>query len=668
MCNRIFLYPRLAATNIKNNRRFYFPYLLAGAVTVMMFFIMLTLANDPVLPTIRGGITVALVLRFGCIVIAVFAAIILFYTNSVLTKARKREFAIYNILGMEKRHIGRVLAFETLDTILLVFGFGILFGVVFAKLLQLLLLRILGGNVAFGLRFDPFALLITAIFFSAVYFVILANTLRIIHLSRPVELLRGSGEGEREPKSRWILAVLGILSLGAGYAIAVTVDDAVKAIVMFFLAVLLVIAGTYLLFTAFSIVFFKALRKNKRYYYQTRHFPTVSGMLYRMKRNAAGLASICILSTMVLVTVSTTVCLYLGTNTAIDRMYPHDFTVSDYTGTDDPRIAENERIIRSTVTENGFGVTALASYRCLRFLGDRQGDTLRLTDDPDTNLCLVWIMDAESYRVLTGSTLTPERDGVYIGTEKNGFGDTVNLLGSTYRARSFDPKTLSARVPAESAYPVVYVVVSEQETLFAIRDDGWESDGPSVSVTTFCDFSGGTEQERADLGEKLIDVTARTETMDGQTIAIRRGVSKQLDRSDYLASYGSFFFLGMFLGLLFLLATVLIIYYKQISEGYDDRERFRIMQKVGMTKKEVRSTILSQILTVFFLPILTAAVHITFAFPMIRQILILFGLTDVPLFFFCTLVTFLVFLLIYVAVYFLTARAYDRIVNETVRE
>lgn len=668
MSKRFLLYPRLAATNIKNNRRFYFSYLLAGAVTVMMFFIMLTLANDPVLPAIRGGEEVALVLRFGCVVVAVFAAIILFYTNSVLTKARKREFGIYNILGMEKRHIGRVLAFETLDTILLVFGFGILFGVVFSKLLQLLLLRILGGNVAFGLRFDPFALLITVIFFSAVYFVILANTLRIIHLSRPVELLRGSGEGEREPKSRWILAILGILSLGAGYAIAVTVDDAVKAIGLFFVAVLLVIVGTYLLFIAFSIVFLKMLKKNKGYYYKTKHFPTVSGMLYRMKRNAAGLASICILSTMVLVTVSTTVCLYLGSNEVIERKYPHDFTTSDYTGTDDPRIAENERIIRSTVTENGFEVTALASYRSLRFLGDRQGDTLRLTDDPDADLCLIWIMDAESYRVLTGNTLVMDTGEVCIGTGKNGFGDTVNLLGSTYRARSFDPQTLSARVPSEDTGPVVFVVVPDTEALLRIRDDGWESDGPSVSVTTFCDFSGGTEQERADLGEKLIDVTARTETMDGQTFSIRRGVSKQLDRSDYLASYGSFFFLGMFLGLLFLLATVLIIYYKQISEGYDDRERFRIMQKVGMTKKEVRSTILSQILTVFFLPILTAAVHIAFAFPMVRQILVVFGLNNVTLFSFCTLVTFLVFLLIYVAVYFLTARSYDRIVNETVRE
>ena len=672
MRNRFSLYPRLAATNLRKNRKFYFPYLLTGTVTVMMFLIMTTLASDPVLLTMRGGQDVKLVLTLGCVVIGIFSAIILFYTNSVLTKQRKREFGLYNILGMEKRHIGRVLLFETLYTLVLVFGLGVAFGVVFSKLMQLLLIRILGGSVPFGMNFNPYVLLLTVILFCGIYFVIFLNTLRIIHLSRPIELLHGSREGEKEPRSHWLLALLGLVSLGAGYTIALTVKDAVEAITYFFVAVLLVIIGTYLLFIAFSIVFLKGLKKNKRYYYQTRHFPTVSGMLYRMKRNAAGLASICILSTMVLVTVSTTVCLYIGTDSVIDGRYPYDFSVIDQNPGTDFDATETEQIIRDTVSAHGQEVTKLSSYYSLLFAALREGDELVVkqannNDFSNRNLCMVWLTDAEGYTSLTGNEVTLEPDEMLYQTNGNPFRGTLRMMEETYRLTLAEGEQVYRSEYEKLGYEVVCLVVADMDTLRQIesREQAiYSARGSGIAHRTVCDFTGSVAQKAA-LGEELTVVTKRTETADGETYLINRGESKQLMRAEYLSSFGAFFFLGMFLGLLFLLATVLIIYYKQVSEGYDDRERFRIMQKVGMTGREVRAAIRSQVLTVFFLPLLTAAVHIAFAFPMIRQILAAFGLSDMTLFLLCTLATFCVFALIYVAVYLLTAAAYYRIVNES---
>ena len=504
------LYPRLAATNLKKNRRFYLPYLLACIVIVALFCIMLTLASDPYLGQMQHGGSVSQVLGFGVSIMALFSAIILFYTNSTFTKQRKREFAIYNILGMEKRHISYVLFWESLYTAAMALFFGLVAAGVFSKLLQLVLMRLIGGEATFGLNIRLMSIGCTVVFFGALFLLLLLNTIRIIHLSNPVQLLRAGSEGEREPRSKWILALLGAVCLAAGYIISLRTNVALYAIQNFFPAVILVIIGTYLTFIALSVVVLKALRKNRRYYYKTSHFATVSGLIYRMSRNAAGLASICILSTMVLVTVSTTVSLYKG--------------------------------VDAYANEHG-GTRSMLNYT---YQFDLSG-----TDDEQL--------------------------------------DALHTLLS-------DPAFESAAEAANVQYTT------------DMRADGY----PTLRST-----------------------------------------------------YGGFLFLGFFLGFVFLFATVLIIYYKQVSEGYDDRGRFRIMQQVGMTPKEVKATIRTQVLLMFFLPLVTAAIHIAFAFPLIKQIVFAFGLQNVHLFLLCTLGTFGVFALLYTFVYLLTARTYYRIVRMT---
>lgn len=407
------LYPRLAATNLKKNRRFYLPYLLACIVIVALFCIILTLASDPYLGQMQHGGSVSQVLGFGVSIMALFSAIILFYTNSTFTKQRKREFAIYNILGMEKRHISYVLFWESLYTAAMALFFGLVAAGVFSKLLQLVLVRLIGGEATFGLNIRLWSIGCTVVFFGALFLLLLLNTIRIIHLSNPVQLLRAGSEGEREPRSKWILALLGAVCLAAGYLISLRTNAALHAIQNFFPAVILVIIGTYLTFIALSVVVLKALRKNRRYYYKTSHFATVSGLIYRMSRNAAGLASICILSTMVLVTVSTTMSLYKGVDAYAAVQWPQDMTLTLMTDTRTntvPDVAPVLRVVDDAMTRSGLTQSNVHGYRTVRFSAQRSGDALDLTSKQLTGSSAdeyaVMVLDTEGYAGLTGEQVT----------------------------------------------------------------------------------------------------------------------------------------------------------------------------------------------------------------------------------------------------------------------
>lgn len=629
------LYPRLAATNLKKNRRFYLPYLLACIVIVALFCIMLTLASDPYLGQMQHGGSVSQVLGFGVFIMALFSAIILFYTNSTFTKQRKREFAIYNILGMEKRHISYVLFWESLYTAAMALFFGLVAAGVFSKLLQLVLMRLIGGEATFGLNIRLMSIGYTVVFFGALFLLLLLNTIRIIHLSNPVQLLRAGSEGEREPRSKWILALLGAVCLAAGYLISLRTNAALHAIQYFFPAVILVIIGTYLTFIALSVVVLKALRKNRRYYYKTSHFATVSGLIYRMSRNAAGLASICILSTMVLVTVSTTMSLYKGVDAYAAVQWPQDMTLTLMT---DPRtntvpdVAPVLRVVDDAMTRTGLTQSNVHGYRTVRFSALRSGDALDLTSKQLTGSSAdeytVMVLDTEGYADLTGEQVTLAPGEALAWTDGAAFGDTLTLGGDTLRLRQLDSFSLVSGSSIMGLH-TLYLVVPDLDALHALLcDPAFESAAEAANVNYTTDM-------RADGYPTL------------------------------RSTYGGFLFLGFFLGFVFLFATVLIIYYKQVSEGYDDRGRFRIMQQVGMTPKEVKATIRTQVLLMFFLPLVTAAIHIAFAFPLIKQIVFAFGLQNVHLFLLCTLGTFGVFALLYTFVYLLTARTYYRIVRMT---
>ena len=665
------LYPRLAATNLKKNRRFYLPYLLACIVIVALFCIILTLASDPYLGQMQHGGSVSQVLGFGVLIMALFSAIILFYTNSTFTKQRKREFAIYNILGMEKRHISYVLFWESLYTAAMALFFGLVAAGVFSKLLQLVLVRLIGGEATFGLNISLMSIGYTAAFFGALFLLLLLNTIRIIHLSNPVQLLRAGSEGEREPRSKWILALLGAVCLAAGYIISLRTNAALYAIQYFFPAVILVIIGTYLTFIALSVVVLKALRKNRRYYYKTSHFATVSGLIYRMSRNAAGLASICILSTMVLVTVSTTVSLYKGVDAYADVRWPQDMTLTLMTDTRTntvPDVAPVLQVVDDAMTRAGLTQSNVHGYRTVRFSTLRSGDALDQFTGSGVDAYTVLVLDTEGYADLTGEQVTLAPGEALAWTDGKPFGDTVTICGRAFRLRQLDSFPLDSGSSIMGLH-TLYLVVPDLDSVLELRaqQNAYASEhGGTRSMLNYTyqfDLSG-TDDEQLDALHTLLSDPAFASAAEAANVQYTTDM--RADGYPTLRSmYGGFLFLGFFLGFVFLFATVLIIYYKQVSEGYDDRGRFRIMQQVGMTPKEVKATIRTQVLLMFFLPLVTAAIHIAFAFPLIKQIVFAFGLQNVHLFLLCTLGTFGVFALLYTFVYLLTARTYYRIVRMT---
>lgn len=663
------LYPRLAATNLKKNRRFYLPYLLACIVIVALFCIMLTLASDPYLGQMQHGGSVSQVLGFGVSIMALFSAIILFYTNSTFTKQRKREFAIYNILGMEKRHISYVLFWESLYTAAMALFFGLVAAGVFSKLLQLVLVRLIGGEATFGLNIRLMSIGCTVVFFGALFLLLLLNTIRIIHLSNPVQLLRAGSEGEREPRSKWILALLGAVCLAAGYIISLRTNAAMYAIQNFFLAVILVIIGTYLTFIALSVVVLKALRKNRRYYYKTSHFATVSGLIYRMSRNAAGLASICILSTMVLVTVSTTVSLYKGVDAYAAVRWPQDMTLTLMTDTQTntvPDVAPVLQVVDDTMTRAGLTQSNVHGYRTVRFSTLRSSDALDQFTGSGVDAYTVKVLDTEGYAGLTGEQVTLAPGEALAWTDGAAFGDTLTLGGDTLRLRHLDSFPLDSGSSIMGVH-TLYLVVPDLDSMLELRaqQNAYANEhGGTRSMLNYTyqfDLSG-TDDEQLDALHTLLSDPAFESAAEAANVHYTTDM--RADGYPTLRStYGGFLFLGFFLGFVFLFATVLIIYYKQVSEGYDDRGRFRIMQQVGMTPREVKRTIRTQVLLMFFLPLVTAAIHIAFAFPLIKQIVFAFGLQNVHLFLLCTLGTFGVFALLYTLVYLITARTYYRIVS-----
>ena len=662
---RLSLYPKLAAAALRKNIRIFLPYLLACAGTVMMFSLLMGLVLDDAISSMNGGVQVQITLSMGCFVVALFSAILLFYTNGVIIRQRKKEFGLYNILGMEKRHIALVLLWETLYTALISLLIGIAGSFVFGKLMQMLLLRMLGGEVSLHLQFQPMAAAAAAALFAGIFLLTLIKNLAVIHRARPVELLRSANVGEREPKSRWLLAIIGAAFLIAGYVLSLRTNDVYNAISNFFVAVLLVIVGTYLLFTAFSIVLLKTLRRNKAYYYRTNHFAAVSGMLYRMKRNAMGLASICILSTMVLVTVSTTFCLYAGLDGVMDAMYPSDVIARIPWSYAEPEAHEAAWArIREIAAEYDLEIRDEQIYDIIRFTAKMEDDGVTLDfgrrDGVDIDeLVTLRVFVADDYERITGEPAMLEDGEALVWWTGRGPYERL-MIGD-----------IPLKLTHVEGFPVLPDYGNEVDNMLClvVEDADMLRRIEAVQREAYGDFASeiraefrfnlsGTDRQRAKCEEAMRNYAFRESGM----ISVLSG--RHMDYfNDYLPMYGAFFFVGMFLGFLFTMVTVTIIYYKQLSEGMDDSGRFEIMRKVGMTRVEVLSAIRSQVLTVFFLPLITAAVHVAFAFPMVMYLLRAFGMSDTLLFAKCTLGCLGVFAVIYVIVYLLTARAYYRIVD-----
>ena len=647
------IYAKLAVTNIKNNRKTYFPFLLTSVLTVMMYYMMDTLArNDSI-----GNRNVTTVLTLTIPVMALFSLIFLFYTNSFLIKRRKKEIAVYNILGMGKNHIGRMITIETLIIWAVSLALGILGGMVLGKLMHLLLLRILQYDVGIRFQISAPSILYTAVLFTFIFFLNWLYNLFQVRLANPVELLRGGNVGEREPRTKWLLALVGAAAMGAGYYLALTTERPIDAIDTFIVAVILVIIGTYCLFIAGSIAVLKALRRKKNFYYKANHFTAVSGMIYRMKQNAAGLANICILSTIVLVLVSSTVSLYAGMEDILDQRFPYDYCITTADASDPATIPSIEGIVDEELSAHHVEKEDGMSYRYGATAMIRQSDTTftnsQTVDYTVEDMQEMYFIPLEDYQKIQGdpTELAPD-EVILFTTDEGSYGrDTITVNGKELKVVK---ELKDFRLEDKSVARVVtgwYLIMPDEQS---ILDMGVVNG--ALQYSTYFDM-GGSQEECLAAVQSIADRI-------GQEVPGAVCENRELSRENFFALYGSLFFIGLYLGIMFLVATVLIIYYKQISEGYDDRERYQIMQKVGMGKREVRRSIRSQVLMVFFLPLVMAVVHIAVAFNVIDKLLAMLGLVNTPLFLACTAATVLVFALFYVAVFAVTAREYYKIVNE----
>ena len=671
---------------MKSNRRFYLPYILTVIGTAAAFYIMAAIVSDPgskelAAGTSNGPMYVSMFMALGMFVLGLFSCIFLLYTNSFLMKRRQKELGLYSVLGMSKTNIAGIMVFEALYIALIGIGGGLAVGILLTKLVSLALFRLMRLPVPFGFSVQPIAIIIVVLFFAGLILLTLLANLAKVGRSRPVELLRGGNVGEKEPKANWFLTIVGVLFLGAGYAVAMLVDNPGMAVAVYFLAVFAVIIGTYCLFTSVSIAVLKALRRNKRYYYKAKHFISVSGMLYRMKRNAVGLANICILCTMVMVMVSGTLSLYLGSEEQVNVYCPADVVVeATYYASSTGDHVYNEETGEETIEyHTPYDAAAMDAwfedYFAAHKLTPSAAKAVEYYSftavDSEDHVSLVTAVTAETYAQLTGEAapeLAPCEALAHVPSGYK-FGDGLNFLdkdGNTLSIQFVGEAQLSSAqvelntaILSQSEDDDIVLVVPDTAALLELV--AGQENGSYVWRGQY-DFDASDEA----LAAMVDDYFAASSEGDGVDAGyydmLRIDLRSEAEQEVYGLS-GGFLFLGVFLGIVFLMATVLIIYYKQVSEGYEDNARFEIMRKVGLSEREARRAIRSQILTVFFMPILVAAIHIAFDFNLVVLLLRLFSLTNVKLTALCTLGTLLVFCAVYAVVYALTARSYYKIVR-----
>ena len=657
-------YAKLAFTNIKKNKKTYLPYILTCIGTILMFYVMMFIASNPGLSSMKGGSQLTIIMDLGCIVIGIFAVIFLLYTNSFLIKRRKKEIGLYNILGLEKKHIAKMMFFEILYIEGISLIMGVFFGVILSKLLFDLLLRLLGLTVTFEFTISYSSIGFTILLFGGIFFITLLYNLLQVRMNNAIQLLHGSQAGEREPKTKWILTLLGMVTLGSGYYIALSVESPMESIEKFFFAVILVIIGTYSLFTAGSIAILKFLRSRKNFYYKTKYFTTISGMLYRMKQHAAGLASICILSTMVLIMVSATITLYVGMEDSLAAMYPEEIGIvqssTKHVITEDEQ-QDIQNIIDGFLAGKKVTPTLYKEFRYLdiNFLKLEKDQLVK--DDVNYytgNQISATLFSNTQYNILEGTDIELKEGEILFYQPNVEYSDsTISLEGNEYQIREqLDEMDSNYITGGNKTILQAYIMI--------LNDKDYEKEmaveGRNEESIYFGLDTGLSNDESAKIAYGL-EEQIKQYNKQYDTGYFMLGSSST--REEFLTLYGGLYFLGLFLGILFMMATVLIIYYKQISEGYEDRERFVIMQKVGMSFKEVKQSIRSQVLLVFFIPLFVAILHVCFAFKMLTQCLALVILTNMNLFVLCTIGVSVVYSLIYVFIFYQTTKSYVSIVK-----
>ena len=667
------IFSRLAKQNIRNNKSTYIPYIITCIFCIAMIYMMEFLRDCPTLDqAVRQADEVRMIVFTGEIVVEIFCIIFLIYSNSFLMKRRQKEIGLYNILGLERNHIGIVMFLETIITSIGSLAGGIAAGIIGSKLALLLLLKLLHIPSVLGFYISVKGIFTCLFMFGIVFLMILFLNLAKIHLSRPVELLRGNKTGEKEPAAKWLMALIGFICLGAGYYLAVTTESPIKAITIFLLAVILVMAGTYLLFTAGSIVILKFLRRRKSFYYRTGNFISISGMLYRMKQNAIGLASICILSTGVLLMIAMTVSIYFGMNDIMLNRYPYDVDMS-VTSISEEECQTAIEAFEKAIADNKVPVEKSVEEIYLDIVCSKNGDQILIkpanTIRNSDSVLVLSLLDQAEYERLTGISANLNDGEIFAWYPSAVQKDSVTVDETEFTVKKWlDKNPLTCGEDAVSDNAVLVVTDEDFKKFDEMRTEMYKGvssapAGEDLTLHLGLDITG-SETDKIDFGTPVMEVVKDLKKNGGlsENSWITSGIRQQ-EYESYYADNGSLLFIGIFLGSLFLMGTAMIIYYKQISEGYEDQKRFEIMQKVGLSRREVRSSVRRQILMVFFLPLLMAMLHITMAFPMIRRMLLLFGMTNTKLFIGCTAGTVLIFAVVYGLIYLMTARSYYHIVE-----
>ena len=672
-------YPKLALMGISKNKKMYIPYILTCIGMIMMFYIISFLSYTPVLDNMRGGPTLKMIMSLGSWVIGIFAVIFLFYTNSFLIRGRKKEFGLYNILGMGKFNIGRILLWETLIIGVFSIVIGLMLGVVLSKLAELGLVNIILGEINFDFYVSIDTMMQSIVLFSVIFIIILLNGLRQVHLANPVALLHSENVGEKPPKANWILGLFGFLLLGVAYYLAVTIESPLAALLWFFAAVVMVIIGTYLIFIAGSVLFCRILQKNKGYYYKANHFVSVSSMVYRMKRNGAGLASICILGTMVLVMITGSACLYFGAEDSLHKRYPRDIssdtTVNSIADFNYDEIKTLRAKLEDLISDNHVVPIDLLDYRTAIITGlvkdgvlDVRVDTINFASDTYNELRQIYFVPLEDYNRVMGEDEVLEGNEVLISTVRTEYNSNTFTIkdGTSFTIAKKVDDFVGSGDMAMNIIPSIIVVLPDFDLLGNLLDMKDYNGNKMLRLHWYYSFNTDEVSENEiDLKNQIRDLFRNMDIEENEEGLIYSYYVESLEenRNDFYSTYGGIFFIGIMLSIVFIFATVLIIYYKQMSEGFEDQSRFEIMQKVGMSKKDIKKNINSQMLTVFFMPLIAAVIHISFAFPMIRRLLMLFNVRNLTLLLTTAGISVIIFAIFYTLVYRITSNAYYSIVS-----
>ena len=655
---------KLAVSNLIKNRKLYYPFALAVLLAVTITYLFYSLTLNPNIGNIRGGTTIQATLGFGMVIVTLASAIIVLYANSFVMKNRSKELGIYGMLGLEKRHLISMVFKELLIFGALTLTVGLGLGALFDKLIFALLLKLMKMKVELVSTFQPIVFIMVILVFGAIFLgLIFINAFRIARMNA-LQLSREKASGEKKGRFLGLQTILGLISLGAGYYLAVTVENPLSAVLIFFVAVLLVILGTYLLFNAGITVFLQILKKNKRYYYQPNNMISVSNLIFRMKKNAVGLATIAILSTMVLVTMSAATSIFKGSETFKKVMNPHDFGI---TGQNVEKEDIN-KLLDQYASDKGLTVTKKEVLTYSSFgVANQEGTKLTIFEKGQNRVqpkTIFMVFDQKDYENMTGQKLALS------GKEVGLFAQNKQLQGQKELTLNDQTYTIKEEIKKDfilEHVPNQYNILTSDYNYLVVPDlKAFLDQHPNSSI--FNQYYGGmnvtaSEEEQLKLADdysKFLDDFNRESSKEGSFIY---GSNLADSSAQMSAFFGGTFFIGIFLSIIFMVGTVLVIYYKQISEGYEDRERFIILQKVGLDQKQIKQTINKQVLTVFFLPLLFAFLHLAFAYHMLSLILKVIGVLDATMMLTVTLSICAIFLIVYVLIFMITSRSYRKIVQ-----